>query len=97
MHYCDPQNPKDKVAGTRLGKSIYGNTQDLRKADYTPLSRAVRETSSCFESRGDPDSLAKAKGQLNALRGSELFPHLSDQEKSEINSAIVRLNSTEKQ
>jgi hypothetical protein len=96
MRYCDPKNPNDKVVGTRLGKNIYGTTEDLRKADYTPLSRAVRATSSCFESRGDPANLAKAKGQLDALRSSDLFPHLSDQEKNEINSAIVRLSSTEK-
>jgi hypothetical protein len=96
MRYCDPKNPKDKVLGTRLGKNIYGNTEDMRKPDFTPLSRAIRDTSSCFESRGDPASLAKAKGQLVTLQRSDLFPHLSDQEKNEINSAIVRLSSNEK-
>ena len=97
MRYCEPKNPNDKVVGTRLGKNIYGNTADMRRPVYTPLSQAIRDTSSCFESRGDSANLAKAKEQLVALQSSELFAHLSDQEKSEINSAIVRLNSTHKQ
>ena len=91
-HYCEPKNPNDKVTGTQLGKGIYRNTEEFRKADYVPLSQSIRKTSRCFASRGDSGSIGKAKSQLDALRISDLFSQLPDQEQHEIDTDIERLN-----
>jgi hypothetical protein len=94
--YCNPKNPNDKLKGSRFGKSIYSGTTEMRKADYVPLSQAIRKTSNCFAARGDSTSLAKAKSQLVALRTSEVFDQLPDHEKNEINTAIDRLSDAPK-
>jgi hypothetical protein len=70
---------------------MYNNTRDLRKADFTPLSKAILKTSLCFESRGDAASLAKAKEQLVALQTSPVFVKLSHNEQGEVNAALERL------
>ena len=91
--YCNPKHPNDKVKGSRFGKNVYNGTAEMRKADYVPLSQAIRKASSCFEARGDSLSLAKAKSQLEALKNSEVFDQLPDQEKHEVNAAIDRLGN----
>lgn len=96
FNYCNPKNPNDKVKGSRFGKNIYSGTTEMRKADYVPLSQAIRKISSCFEARGDSISLEKAKSQLVALRTSEVFGQLPDHEKNEINTAIDRLSNAPK-
>jgi hypothetical protein len=91
--YCNPPGAQQEIKGSRIGESIYDGTSSMRKADFVPLSQAIRNTASCFEARGDLESKSKAKSQLEALKSSELFPKLPEQEKSEINSALGRLDN----
>lgn len=92
-HYCEPKNPNDKLIGIQLGKGIYRNTEEFRKVDYVPLSQSIRKTSRCFASRGDSGSIEKAKSQLDALKISDLFSQLPEQEQHDIDTDMERLNA----
>ena len=89
--YCYPKHPNDRIEGTRFGQNLYDNTANLRKADFLPLSVAVRKTSYCFAQRGDTDNKSKAKTQLTLLKNSDIYALLPLDEQNRIDDDLKQL------
>ncbi|RYZ68661.1 MAG: hypothetical protein EOP09_09185 [Proteobacteria bacterium] len=77
-----------------LGRKAHEATKNLRCPSVVPVSQSIRDVVSCYQNKGDEQSLVKARQSLNALQGSaEIFDCLPREEKEAIQVASDSVNA----
>ena len=63
----------DALSSPPLGRQALRATKDMRCPNLKSLSQSVRSVAACFDNKGGSENKAKARQNLEALRGSKDF------------------------
>ena len=76
-----------------LGRNTFKATKNFRCPSVVPVSQSIRAVANCYFTKGDDQSLVKARQSLNALQGSkDVYECLPEEEKQTIQKLSDEIN-----